>query len=291
MLSPLAAFWLYVLHRLSGPGFKWRFGVRWGSVVVAMIGLMLILNRADPRKWNAKAPKEGEKYFHPSLARTATGKFINADVLMMNDYCKSCHQDVFKGWFHSAHRFSSFNNKPYLFSVKETRSVAFKRDGNVHASRWCAGCHDVVPFFSGAFDHPKFDDPNYDLDKDPMAQAGITCTACHAITHVNSTKGNADFVIDEPMHYPFARSNNPFLLWVNKQLVKAKPEFHKKTFLKPLHKSAEFCSTCHKFSLPQELNHYKEFLRGQNHYDTFLLSGVSGHGRAALLPGRVATNS
>jgi tetratricopeptide (TPR) repeat protein len=278
VLSPLAAVWLYVLHRLAGPRIKWRVGVRWGSVVVALIGVMLILNRADPRKWNAKAPKEGEKYFHPSLARTATGQFINGDVLMMNDYCKSCHQDVFTGWFHSAHRFSSFNNKPYLFSVKETRSVAFKRDGNVHASRWCAGCHDVVPFFSGAFDDPKFDDPNYDLEKDPMAQAGITCTVCHAITHVNSTKGNADFVIDEPMHYPFATSKNPFLLWVNKQLVKAKPEFHKKTFLKPLHKSAEFCSTCHKVSIPGELNHYKEFLRGQNHYDTFLLSGVSGHG-------------
>jgi len=63
---------------------------------------------------------------------------------------------------------------------------------------------------------------------------------------------------------------------VNNQLVKAKPEFHKKTFLKPLHKSAEFCSTCHKVSIPKELNGYKDFLRGQNHYDTFLLSGVSG---------------
>ena len=42
--------------------------------------------------------------------------------------------------------------------------------------------------------------------------------------------------------------------------------------------NSEFCSTCHKVSLPVELNHYKEFLRGQNHYDTFLLSGVSGHG-------------
>ena len=60
--------------------------------------------------------------------------------------------------------------------------------------------------------------------------------------------------------------------------MKAKPEFHKKTFLKPFHKTAEFCSTCHKVSLPHELNHYKEFLRGQNHYDTYLLSGVSGHG-------------
>jgi tetratricopeptide (TPR) repeat protein len=65
---------------------------------------------------------------------------------------------------------------------------------------------------------------------------------------------------------------------VNEQLVKAKPAFHKKTFLKDFHSEAEFCSVCHKVSLPYELNHYKEFLRGQNHYDSYLLSGVSGHG-------------
>jgi tetratricopeptide (TPR) repeat protein len=68
------------------------------------------------------------------------------------------------------------------------------------------------------------------------------------------------------------------LQWINNQLVKAKPEFHKKTFLKDFHRSAEFCSTCHKVSLPFALNNYKQFLRGQNHYDPFLLSGVSGHG-------------
>jgi tetratricopeptide (TPR) repeat protein len=67
------------------------------------------------------------------------------------------------------------------------------------------------------------------------------------------------------------------LQFVNNTLVKAKPEFHKTTFLKPAHKTAEFCSTCHKVSVPYALNHYKEFLRGQNHYDTYLLSGVSGH--------------
>ena len=57
---------------------------------------------------------------------------------------------------------------------------------------------------------------------------------------------------------------------------------HKKTFLKPVIKDSKFCSTCHKVGLPFALNHYKDFLRGQNHYDTFLLSGVSGGtGRAA----------
>jgi tetratricopeptide (TPR) repeat protein len=272
VITPILAVWLYILHRLAGPKIKWRVGFGWAAAVGAAVAAMLLLHAQDPRKWNVQGPKEGEKYFAPSLAKTATGNFIPAKTLMMDDYCIDCHKDNYNGWFHSAHHFSSFNNKPYLFSVRETRKVSFERDGNVKASRWCAGCHDVVPFFSGAFD-----DPNFDLDKHPTSQAGITCTACHAITHVNSTRGNADYTIEEPIHYPFAFSTNRFLQFVNQQLVKAKPEFHKKTFLKPLHKSAEFCSTCHKVSLPRELNHYKEFLRGQNHYDTFLLSGVSGH--------------
>ena len=286
VIGPLAAAWLYILHRLIGPKIKWRVGVRYGMATAAVVGVLILLNYQDPRRWNVAGPKEGEKYFLPSLARTATGNFIPARTLMMDRYCMDCHKDVYNDWFHSAHHFSSFNNPAYLFSVRETRQVSLKRDGNVKAARWCAGCHDTVPFFSGAFDNPNFDDV-----KDPTAQAGLTCTTCHAITHVNSTRGNADYTIEEPIHYPFAFSGNSFLKYVNRQLVKAKPEFHKETFLKPLHKSAEFCSTCHKVSIPGALNHYKEFLRGQNHYDTYLLSGVSGHGiRSFYYPDKAKQN-
>lgn len=272
VITPLLAIWLYVLHRLAGPRIKWQVGLRWAVAVGVAVVAMVVLHSKHPNK-NQTGSVEGKKYFEPSLARTASGNFIPARTLMMDDYCLKCHGDAYKGWFHSAHHFSSFNNPPYLFSIKETREVALKRDGNVKASRWCAGCHDVVPFFSGAFD-----DPNFDLQNHPTSQAGITCTSCHAITHVNSTKGNADYTIDEPIHYPFAYSTNAVLQYLNQQLVKAKPEFHKKTFLKPFMRSAEFCSTCHKVGIPREVNHYKEFLRGQNHYDTYLLSGVSGHG-------------
>jgi tetratricopeptide (TPR) repeat protein len=270
VLTPLLAAWLYVLHRLAGPRIKWRVGVRWAVAAGGAVIAMVFLQSQHPRK-SQIGSLEGKNYFEPSQARTASGNFIPPRTLMMDDYCLKCHEDAYKGWFHSAHHFSSFNNQPYRFAVKETRAVALQRDRNVKASRWCAGCHDVVPFFSGAFD-----DPNFDIEKDPTALAGITCTACHAITHVNSTIGNADYTIDEPVHYPFAYSTNALLQYVNQQLVKAKPEFHKRTFLKPFMRTAEFCSTCHKVSLPKELNHYKDFLRGQNHYDTFLLSGVSG---------------
>ncbi len=285
VITPLLAIWLYVLHRLAGPRIKWNIGVKWAAAVGALVLGGVAMHSMQPQK-NQTGPVEGTNYFMPSFARTASGKFIPAKTLMMDDYCLKCHADAYKGWFHSAHHLSSFNNEAYLFSVNETRQVAMKRDGNVKASRWCAGCHDVVPFFSGAFD-----DPNFDIRNHPTAKAGITCTACHAITHVDGTRGNAEYTIDEPVHYPFATSSNALLQYVNNQLVKAKPEFHKKTFLKPVMKSAEFCSTCHKVSLPAELTKYKDFLRGQNHYDTYLLSGVSGHNaRAFYYPEKAQVN-
>ena len=47
--------------------------------------------------------------------------------------------------------------KRLLFSrLRETRQTA-----GVRASRWCAGCHDPVPFFGGVFQDPR-EDPKYD---------------------------------------------------------------------------------------------------------------------------------
>ncbi|HEX7157325.1 MAG TPA: multiheme c-type cytochrome, partial [Burkholderiaceae bacterium] len=289
VLSPLVLAWLYVLHRLAGKRIDWKLGWRWAAFAATFAAVMLAIQAQDPRHWNVQGPASGAQYYAPSLARTAAGNFIPARTLMMDAYCRECHQDTYEKWDHSAHRYSSFSNPAYLFSVRETRRVSMERDGNVHASRWCAGCHDPVPFLSGAFESSRFDDPNYDIGRDAMAGAGITCTVCHAVTNVNSTRGNADFTIEEPLHYPFAFSDNPFLRWVNRQLVKSKPAFHKKTFLKDFHRSAEFCSTCHKVHLPEELNHYK-WVRGQNHYDSYLLTGVSGHFAQSFYYPPVATH-
>ena len=269
---PLIVVWLYWLHRLSGPPIKWRVGgiylLTTGIASVAMV----LFHNSDPRQWYQVGSSEGAKYFEPSLARTSNGKFISEQTLQNDQYCKECHADVHAGWEQSAHKNSSFNNPAYLMSVRETREVSQQRDGDVRRARFCAGCHDPVPFFSGQFDDPNYDDVNH-----PTAHAGVTCTVCHSITNINSVRGNGDFTIEEPLHYPFAFSENGMLRWLNRQLVKAKPSFHKKTFLKPFHKHADFCSTCHKVHLPAALNDYK-FLRGQNHHDSFMLSGVSGHG-------------
>jgi hypothetical protein len=285
--APVLAVVLYVLHRRAGPDINWRVGYAWGWAVGIFVGVMLLLHAQDPRRWGLTGPREGAVYFEPSKSRTATGMFIPASALMMDTYCQKCHPDIYNDHFHSAHKFSSFNNPAYRFSVRKTREFGMKRDGHPRASRWCAGCHDPVPFFSGAFDDPNFDDENH-----PTAHAGITCVVCHGITHVNDTTGNGAYTIDEPEHYPFAYSDNTVLQWFNNQLIKAKPDFHKKTFLKPFHRGAtlgsEFCSTCHKVSIPVELTHYKEFQRGQNHSDSYQLSGVSGHGARSFYYPKVA---
>jgi hypothetical protein len=277
VVLPIAAIWLYVLHRLAGRRIKWQVGVRWGAVAAVFAVAMVALHGADARPWSTVGPRNAD-YFEPSLARTASGGFIPAESLMMNEYCLECHEDAYNSWAHSVHAASSFNNPLYAFSVRETRRQAHEREGSVQDARFCAGCHDPVPFFSGAFEHPRFDDPDYDVSRDPLGAASITCTSCHSVVTVNSPRGNADYTIEESQHYPFAFSQNPFLKWVNRQLIKAKPAFHKQTFLKPeVHRSAEFCGSCHKVNLPQAVNDYR-WLRGQNHYDSFRLSGVSGHG-------------
>ncbi|MFI5456143.1 MAG: multiheme c-type cytochrome [Isosphaerales bacterium] len=286
VLAPLVAIVVYVKHRLAGPRIRWVWAKRLSVAVAGFVVLMGLLHFQDPRSYGVKGPKEGKPYFYPSEAITSNGKFIPPRTLMMDDYCMKCHQDAYNGWFHSAHHLSSFNNPAYRATVRETRRVSMAIDNSTHAARWCAGCHDPVPFFSGEFDNPNYDDVN-----DPTSQSGITCTTCHGITNINNTRGNAAYTIEEPQHYPFAFSDNPILQWINNALVKAKPEMHKKTFFKEVLKDPKFCSTCHKVGLPVGVTHYKDFVRGQNHYDSHHLSGVSGHGARSFYYPEVAKSS
>ena len=267
VISPFAVIWLFVLHRLAGPPIHWRSGMRWSLAALGFAAMMVILQAGPVMQEHVETSAE----FPPSFARLAGTESIPPEHLMTDAACAVCHENIAQTHEHSMHRFSSMNNPAYKFSVEETRKVVLDRDGSVQVSRFCAACHDPVPLFSG-----RFDDPDYDLVNDPTGLAGITCMACHAIERINSPRGNGDYTLVDPLRYPFAFSDSTLLTNINHLLIRAKPELHKKTLLKPLHQSAEFCSVCHKVSLTEEINHYR-WLRGQNHYDSFLQSGVSGH--------------
>ena len=129
-------------------------------------------------------------------------------------------------------------------------------------------------FFNGRFDRPIKEQ----IDT-PEAQAGLSCTSCHSITHVGSTMGQGDFSIEYPPLHDLAASENRTLQRVHDALIHLAPAPHRDTFLKPFHReqTADFCSSCHKVHLDLPVNDYR-WIRGFNDYDNWQASGVSGQG-------------
>lgn len=281
--SPLVAIWLFILHRLVGPRLRWKVGLAWSGAGIALTAWLLVaftspVERPVGEFRPIAMVVSNNPDFAPSLLETASDDFIPSSHLLGDDHCIRCHADAHAQWSDSVHARSSFNNPIYAFSVRNTRQAMIDRFGSVEISRFCAGCHDPAILMTGAWSEDRWTDPHMAdaTSVDPLGSASIGCIVCHGIEDV-STLGNASYTFRDPPRYPFAFSGDPFLQWVNRQLILAKPDFHKRTFLKPVHQGAEFCGACHKVFLPESLNGYK-WLAGQNHYDTWRLSGVSGRG-------------
>jgi tetratricopeptide (TPR) repeat protein len=248
--------------------------VGWTSSVVVRARLSerqayrIVNPQSPPLRMEEEGAGEHSPFF-PSSADTNVGRTIPANFFMTSTTCARCHKDIYDQWNSSAHHFSSFNNQWYRKSIEYMQDVVGTRP-----SKWCAGCHDHAVFFNGRFDRPIKEQ----IDT-PEAQAGLACTSCHSISHVGSTMGQGDFVIEYPPLHDLAASNNRFLQFTHDRLLLLDPEPHKKTFLKPFHReqTPEFCSSCHKVHLDVPVNAYRWF-RGFNDYDNWQASGVSGEG-------------
>jgi tetratricopeptide (TPR) repeat protein len=207
--------------------------------------------------------------FFPSSAKTNVGGIIPSNFFMDSEACGTCHKDIFEQWNSSAHHFASFNNQFYRKSIEYMQDVAGTRP-----SKWCAGCHDHAVFFNGRFDTPI----KQQIDT-PEAKAGLACTSCHAITHVQGSMGQGGFTIEYPALHELMTSKNKYIRAVDSFMTYLNPEPHRRTFMKPFMTadSAEFCSSCHKVHLDVPVNDYRWF-RGFNDYDAWQASGVSGQG-------------
>ena len=205
--------------------------------------------------------------FFPSSAQTADGELIPATFFMESENCKRCHEDIYKQWQSSAHRFSSFNNQWYRKSVEYAQDIVGPKP-----TKWCAGCHDPALLFSGMMDDPIAEH----IDK-PVSHAGLGCVACHSIVAVRSTMGQGNYVIEYPALHDLATDERTEKL--HDFLVNVNPEPHRRAFLKPFmrEQTAEYCTTCHKVHLDVPVNGYR-WLRGFNEYDNWQASGVSGQG-------------
>ena len=257
----------FILHRRAHTHrLQFKRLYAWGAAVVLFLGAMALVARFE------KPPKrivnmDGDTVFFPSSSETFDQGLLDGKKLAANEYCQECHPDSFHQWERSAHRFSSFNNPFYRKSV-ELMADQVGRE----RTKWCSGCHDPVVLFTGqmgAATQAKF---SYDSWE---AQQGLTCMSCHSISEIKDVRGNGSYVIEESKQYPFAFAKNETLRAINRLLIRMEPSLHRKTFLKPFHRTPEFCSTCHKVALIPALNDYR-WMRGQNHYDTWYDSGVSG---------------
>ena len=220
--------------------------------------------------------------FFPSSAKTNVGGIIPSNFFMDSAVCGECHKDIYEQWKSSMHHFASFNNQFYRKAIEYMQDTIGTRP-----SKWCAGCHDHAVFFNGRFDRPMKE--QVDTEE---AHAGLACTSCHAIVHVNSSMGNGGFTIEYPPLHKLATSKNPFIHAMDHFLTYLDPEPHRRTFLKPFmtgSNTPEFCSACHKVHLDVPVNNYRWF-RGFDDYDNWQASGVSGQGaRSFYYPPKSST--
>jgi hypothetical protein len=237
--------------------------------------------KAFPNRWDrivnpvlapASMAEEGagpKSPFWPSSSNTNTGKIIPSNFFMDSKLCGECHKDIYEQWQSSMHHFASFNNQFYRKSIEYMQDIA-----GTKPTKWCAGCHDHAVFFNGRFERPIKEQ----IDT-PEAQNGLGCLSCHAIVHVDSTMGNAGFIIEYPPLHNLASSRNWFIRKVDNFLTYLDPAPHRRTMLKPFMREqpSEFCSACHKVHLDVPVNSYR-WIRGFNDYDNWQASGVSGQG-------------
>jgi tetratricopeptide (TPR) repeat protein len=165
--------------------------------------------------------------------------------------CIGCHKDVAAQWASSAHRFSSFNNPYYRVATDE-----FRKEKGAVASRFCGNCHEPFLVATGAMDREPIDRGTR------AAQAGVTCLVCHSIAHVDR-EGNGRYEADlRPV--PTAKGA------------------HGPRLRPALMSQALFCAACHKVGLGTDITAGERWLRGQNDYDAWHVSAVSGNGAGSV---------
>lgn len=186
-----------------------------------------------------------EKPFSPGNANTFNGKFIPAKDFTSSARCAACHTDIHPQWRDSAHA-NAFQEPFYQKNVQDLidqKNIAF--------TRHCESCHNPTALFSGALtDKSKVTDRSFDKD-------GVSCIVCHSIESV-SGRGIGGYIMGQPAL--LEEPDGTKIVEASDEDILNDIDSHKRAMMRDLLKKPEFCASCHKSQVPQELNEYK-FLR------------------------------
>lgn len=199
--------------------------------------------------------------FAPSNALIEGGEFIQPGAFPSAQYCGHCHGAAYAQWQQSLHR-NSFREPFYIKNVNlldDTKGIEY--------SRHCEGCHNPVALFSGVVTQ------NSHIERTRMDDEGVSCSVCHSIEKLQPMSGNGAYVMGVPAAIVDAQGN-PVPGEVPFSEIMAYPDRHRKAVMKDFYRSAEFCGSCHKSTIPHELNDYK-WVRGFGTYDEWQASALS----------------
>jgi len=266
----IAAIVAYLAHRLvalATPVFRYELAAVSVALTVAATLWTINLVDVDGNSIAKRDEPDGQTPprkadFGISRVRTVSGHWMGEKDLTRSDYCAQCHAEIAAMWEGSAHRVSSQNDPFYAATFASLQRARGPRE-----AKFCGGCHDQAIFLTGNME-------SFVDQTSVNATAGITCLVCHGIVEIPDRVGNGGYVLDTADHYPFYDSQDPDEQEQNRRLIRSKPAKHKASFLKPLHKSAELCLSCHKVHLPEELNRYR-WKRGQNDFDSWHDSSIA----------------
>jgi hypothetical protein len=199
-----------------------------------------------------------EAVFSEAVAGIKSDGSVYPRVLAGSESCGSagCHQQIYKEWLPSAHRYSSLDHmfqRVQAIMVEETAP---------EFTRYCAGCHDPISLFSGAKDAG-----NITLSVEGSNE-GSSCVICHSMTRID-IQGNGDYTVTPPHPYVYEWQEGAMARFVGDFLIRAYPWHHVQTYSRPLLKKPEFCASCHKQYVDREVNVDIGKVQGQNQYDSW----------------------
>lgn len=235
--------------------------------------LVLILALFCLAGWVTYASDEGRKgrpipptpkeLFSPSNARTEDGGLIPVEQFFSAKRCLGCHKDTHAAWTESLHRNAA--REPFY---RESVDILLRTRG-IEFTRHCESCHTPVALFSGALTK---DASRQEAPFTPLDDEGVTCTVCHSITEAR-LNGTGSFTIRRPALLAKEDGTPLYGNFTDEQILADVPG-HKRAVMRPLLRTPEFCSTCHKVDAPPALNGYKH-IRGFSAYDEWQQSGAS----------------
>lgn len=202
--------------------------------------------------------------YTPGNIKVAGEGFQQPGAYPSAEYCGTCHQEAYIQWRQALHS-NAFRTPFYRTSVNlvirdKTRGISF--------ARHCDSCHNPIGVLGAALtEDSKVDRAKFDTD-------GLTCMTCHSVVDIKAAKnGNAAVTMGVPAVIVDAAGNRvpgqvPF------EEILRHPERHSKAVMHDFLHQPEFCASCHKANLPDELNDYK-FIRAFTAYDEWQQSKFS----------------